>query len=103
MMHFSSPATADITMFDDHANALIELMGHRPSARGAIGAADVPAALSALRQGLAGRGLATPDPEKAAEDDDEENEVVELQRRAFPLIAMLEAAVKKEAPILWRK
>lgn len=102
MIHFSSPATADIQMFDEHGQLLIELMGHRPAARGAIAATDVPAALAALRTGLAGRGLAAPEPEKAA-DDDQEEDVVELQRRAFPLMAMLEAAVKKEAPILWRQ
>jgi hypothetical protein len=103
MIHFSSPATAEIMMFDEQGKTLIELMGHRWSASGAIAADDVPAALQHLRKSLEGHGLAQPDPEKAAEDDENETEVVELQRRAFPLIAMLEAAAKKKSPVLWRQ
>jgi hypothetical protein len=103
MIHFSSPATADVVMFDDQGRSLIELMGHLWSPRGAIAADDVNAALETLRHGLAGRGLDAPDPEAAAADDEDGKQVIELQRRAFPLMAMLEAAAGKHAPVLWRQ
>lgn len=101
MVRFSSPATNDITMLDAHARALIEMMGHLPSGRGAIAAEDVPRALQNLRSAIA----AYREPERVVPEgrdaEEEEREHVGLKRRAFPVIELLERAAGAKEPVLW--
>lgn len=91
LVTFHSKASADFTMFGDVAVTLIKMMGLSGSVPSALNPEDIPAALAALNEALARRAEAEP-----AEDDS-----VDLGRRAFPLIAMLEASIEAEAPVMW--
>ena len=83
-------------MFGDVAIHLLKLMGHSGTVPSAILPEDIPAALERLRAGLAA--------EPAAADDtpNEQGEPpVSLKNRAFPLIELLEAAVREHVPVRW--
>ncbi len=91
LVTFHSKASADFTMFGEVAVTLIKMMGLSGSVPSALNPEDLPAALASLRGALEHRGEAEP-----AEDDS-----VDLARRAYPLIAMLEASIKADAPVMW--
>ncbi len=84
-------------MFGDVAIHLLKLMGHSGTVPSAILPEDIPAALERLRAGLAA--------EPAGADDTPGNEQgeppVSLKNRAFPLIELLEAAVREDVPVRW--
>lgn len=101
MLKFSSPAANDIPMLDAHARVLIEMMGHAPSTRGAIAAADVPAALARLRAAVAAHRETERAQPAGRDAEEEEREHVDLKRRAFPVIQLLERAAQAEEPVLW--
>ena len=69
---------------------------------GAVAADDVPAALAALQTALADPRHAVPEPDPAADPEEQAKVGVDLQRRAFPLVKLLEAAATAKAPVLWR-
>ena len=98
MIKFSSPAAADFSMLDEHAQDLLQKMGHSPGTRGALAAEDVAPALQRLRAAVAAT------PAKVEEKEDEMGErqpVVNLHQRAYPLIQMLENAAARGKPVLW--
>lgn len=103
MIRFSSPAAADVLMLDEHAKRLLELIGKAPQ-RGAIAADEIPAALAALRDAIERERRAAP-PADGDEDEDREHEdqppPVDLARRAWPLMEMLEKAQRKGAAVSW--
>ncbi len=90
LVTFHSKAAADFTMLGDVALTLIKMMGLSGTVPSALNPEDIPAALASLRAALESRA------ETPAEDDS-----VELSRRAFPLIAMLEASIEADAPVMW--
>ncbi|WP_085317081.1 DUF1840 domain-containing protein [Derxia lacustris] len=110
LVRFSSKAAAEVFMLEDHAARLIQAIGKTADARGVITAAQIPGALAALRGAIraeqqaeaeaAARGLPLAD-----EDNDEAKERranhVSLDRRAFPLIEMLEKSGAKGVDVLW--
>jgi hypothetical protein len=102
LVTFHSKCYGDITMFGNIAKTLLSLMGHSGTVPGAILADDVPAALTRLQQGLqqASPGAAeNQDRDKNASDEDDEP--VDLARRAFPLIEMLKSAAERKCDIMW--
>lgn len=105
LITFTTRAYADITLFREVALQLLELMGHSGSVPGSLLAADIPTALTTLRAGLASQPQAAPpDPtEDSADEDDEQPEPVALQRRAWPLIQLLEAAERQGKDVMWRE
>lgn len=101
LVRFSSTKTESITMFGDVAIPLIRMLGASGRIPGAISAADIPAALSALRQQLAAE---PPPPADATSDDDNADDrepPVPLRNRAIPLIALLERAAAAQVPVMW--
>jgi hypothetical protein len=99
LVTFSCPAYADITMFGDVAVRLLNMMGHSGTVPGALLAEDVRAALEHLQAAIeAERQL--PEPEEPAPGEEEEPPVT-LPQRAFPLIKLLQAAVKAECNVMW--
>ena len=87
-----------LTMFGDVAVKLLRLMGQSGAVPGAILAADIPAAVQRLRQGV---GL---EPRRIESQDSEEGETpVNLSQRAFPLIELLERAAKRGADVIWEE
>lgn len=101
LVTFTTDAYADITMFGDVAKLMLTMMGHSGSVPGAILAEDVPAALSRLSDAIEAQ-QAQPVAEVQSDDPDQE-EQVSLSHRALPLIELLQAAVREQADVMWRR
>lgn len=104
LVTFSTKAHGDITMFDHVAEALLRMMGQSGAVPGAILAADIPLALERLKAAIAESG-AHPSPSTADAEEEKHDEEgpppVSLRQRAYPLIGMLEAAMRAEANVTW--
>lgn len=106
LVTFKTNAYSDITMFGNAAVALLKLMGQSGNVPGAIMADDVPEALRQLNEGLAAMSneQAEPagEPEASNDFDDEQREpAVGLDKRAGPLVSLLDAAVAANENVLW--
>ncbi|MCC7122463.1 MAG: DUF1840 domain-containing protein [Gammaproteobacteria bacterium] len=102
LVRFHSPADADIIMFGAVAKELLTLMGFSGRIPSAVQAEDLPAVRTKL---LAGLASAPPPP---VEDDSEEGRerarnFVPLKTRAQPLIRMIDAAIRKDAHVMWEE
>lgn len=105
LVTFSTKVAADITMFGEVAVALLKLMGQTGAVPGALVAADVPAALQHLKDGVAQVGAqpAGNPPPQEGEDEEKAPPPVTLGQRAFPLIGLLEAAAHGKADVMWEQ
>lgn len=96
-----------LVMQGEPAVALLRLGGHSGTVPSAVLAADLPAFLARLRQGLEQHGeeLSPPppprDPEQREEDDDPRERPVSLRLRAVPLLDMIETAIKRKSDLMW--
>lgn len=98
LVTFTTNAYADITMFGDVAEAMLNMMGHSTTVPGAILAADVPKALGRLTTAI--------DADKASppvEDTRADEPTVSLAHRALPLLNLLAAAAKAESDVMWKQ
>jgi len=102
LITFKTRAYADITMFGDVALQLIKLMGRRDTVPSAMEPEDIPQALKNLREGAAAH-TTTHNLAEAHEDAESSKESVSLHKRAVPLIELLEAAQKKNVPVMWKQ
>lgn len=104
LITFHCKAHADITMFGDIALHILKILGHSGTVPGAISAQDLPQALKSLQTAIDSekRALAAKDSD-AFDEDEEENEeiVVGLGNRAFPLVGLLKAAIEEECEVMW--
>ena len=105
LVRFTCEAHRDVLLFGNIAQALLALMGHSGTTPGALATAEVAPALARLQQALAaGHRPPAPDPDQAdseEDDDDDPPTPIPLTTRALPLIELLTAADKAEAPVLW--
>ncbi|HET8870473.1 MAG TPA: DUF1840 domain-containing protein [Aquabacterium sp.] len=97
---FKSQATGDLIMVQTTAQAVLGLIGKSADAPGILEPADMPAALAALK---GASDEAAPD---QPEDDDHptpafQDEAVSLRKHAYPLVLMIERAMKAGKPIVW--
>lgn len=104
LVRFHSPAHHDIIMFGNVAKDLIHLMGFSGRIPSAVQAEDLATVRTKLLDGIA----AAPPPPPAREDvdvdaDAETQDYVPLKTRAQPLLAMLDAAIAKEAYVMWEE
>jgi hypothetical protein len=99
LVRFDSKA-GTITRFGDVATRLLRMMGQSGAVPGAVLAADIPAAVSRLRQALAGQ-RENPPAQKDRKEDEEPP--VGLSQRAFPLIELLERAAKRGDDVIWEE
>ena len=99
---FKSQATGDLLMLSAHAQALLQRIGKSPDPKGILTPEEMPAALAALKS-LPGDEPLAEDASAEKDDDDEQLEatVVDLRRRAWPLVQMIEAAQAAKEPIVW--
>jgi hypothetical protein len=102
LVKFQTPAYATITMFGDVAKTLLKMMGMTGSIPGAIEADDVPAALERLKQAVAELPRDTQSDRSSSRGDDD-SQHVDLAKRAFPLVQLLEAAAKKKKHVVWEE
>lgn len=104
LVTFTSNSYSDITMFGAAAVALLKLMGQSGNVPGAIMAEDVPAALARLKDELEKLSVQDTDQLPATDNasENEEREVpIGLDKRAGPLINLLEAAATAHENVLW--
>ena len=97
LVTFKCKAYADIIMFGDVGNKMLEMMGFGNRVPGAIRAEDVPAALANLRRGL----TAEPDQAEVADSEDDAQPAVSLHTRALPLLELLQAAIADDSQVRW--
>jgi hypothetical protein len=103
---FRSKAAADITMFAENARRIFEVIGRPESARGVITAEQVPDALQRLTAAVDQERAQHRAASAEAAIDEQEGKGssargVTFSQRAFPLIEMLRAALKKDADVTW--
>lgn len=106
LVTFTTNAYSDITMFGTAAVSLLKLMGQSGNVPGAIMSEDVPEALKRLQEGLQRIATDSADVNAASDDadeseEDEEDAPVGLDKRAGPLVKLLEAAIAKGDNVLW--
>jgi hypothetical protein len=98
LLTFKSKAAADILMYQDHAQPILDLL-HKDSQRGIITAAESGAAIAALEAAIA----AAP----AGKDDDDSGDgspkpvSVSLAARMHQLLEMLRAAHRGGHDVVW--
>lgn len=105
LITFTTKAYADITLFGDIARQLLTMMGHTGTVPGSILAEDIPVSLERLRRALAQHRPQADAAQEDGEDDEDEEEdepPVDLARRAWPLIQLLEAAAHQGSDVLWK-
>lgn len=95
MITFTSDAYENISYFNDVAKQLLQAMGHSGAIPGALKTDEIPSALSQLQKNAATGAI------PAAGAGDEEEPEISLNKRAIPLINMLQAAINKKADVLW--
>ena len=100
LITFETKAYANITMFGDVAKRLIKFMGHSGTVPSAILAEDLPKALRNLRSNIESE-MAIEQDDKAEASDDEN--YVSIDKRAKPLIELLEAAIEQNVDVMWDK
>ncbi len=104
MIRFSSPSAGDVQMLQAHAERLIESMGKQAGTRGVITHAEIGGALESLRAAIRkDAAVQTPAVDDSDDPDEKERRAqhVDLGRRAYPLIDMLERASKQGKDVTW--
>ncbi|MEC5216023.1 hypothetical protein RCH09_000960 [Actimicrobium sp. GrIS 1.19] len=111
LVTFKSKAAAEVTMYQEHAKRLLDLL-HKDVTRGVITAAETGAALAILDAQVAASRL-HPASDVLEQDvhahhsdagDDHGHEALEavsFSARAYPFIEMLRAANESKADVLW--
>lgn len=117
LVTFRSTATGSVTMFGEHARALLKLMGASGTVPGALDAGDVTAALHRLERAIDELRTRAPEEDGAAdkrtgplgagaedeEKDEEDREPpIALETRAVPLIELLRDAAAAHAEVMWQ-
>lgn len=97
-----------LLMLGEPAVALLKLAGHSGTVPSAVLAADLPAFLARLRQGLElhGEELSPPPPPRTQDQDDEDEpreRPISLRLRAVPLLDMIGTAIHNESDLMWER
>jgi len=96
LVTFKTKYYSNITFLGDIAKDLLKAMGQSGAVPGAIAPEDVSDVLGSLRKNLeADSGKA------GGGDDSEDKPVISLQKRAMPLVELLESAVKEKEHVTW--
>jgi len=98
---FKSQATSDLLMLSAHAQALLQHIGKSTDAKGILTPQEMPAALTALKSLPGDEDAAEPTTPRDGQDEPPDEAAVDLRRRAWPLIQMIEAAQAAKEPIVW--
>ncbi|MES2126108.1 MAG: DUF1840 domain-containing protein [Pseudomonadota bacterium] len=111
LITFTSKAAAEVMMYKEHAQRILDLLGKDP-ARGVITAAEAPQAVQLLEKEIAESRAHNPSDAvrrdihahhgDAGDDPDHEGmENVSFATRAYPLLEMLRAAKNGGYDVLW--
>ena len=107
MITFRSQAAADVMMFDDVAERMMELMGKEVAERGILTVEQMPDAIARLKAVIAAERAAhageVDRPEFEEAPGGQKRSYVGLATRAVPLLQLLEYSLKDEEPVIWGK
>lgn len=95
LVTFSCDAYEDITLFGHIAHKLLLMMGLSGTLPTAILAEEIPMALQQLEH-----GLKQPSPSDSKKIDDDEDDDVSLDKRALPIIKLLNAAMTSKCDVM---
>jgi len=105
---FRSKAAAEIFMFAETAQRMLQIVGKADSQRGVIRAEEIDAALHSLvsaveaeKAELRNASLRRETQERAGRPAGEPLPPITLGQRAFPLVEMLRAASRKRVDVTW--
>jgi hypothetical protein len=106
---FRSKAAAEIFMFAETAQRMLQIIGKAEADRGVIRGPDLDLALQRLVDAVESEKSALRDAQAQRERDDRGGSVgggaalppITLGQRAFPLIEMLRAASRKGVDVTW--
>ena len=97
LVTFKTSAYANITMFGDVAQKMLEMMDFGTRVPGGIVAGDVPRARQNLVIALSGM----PEKVESAGDAEQDQPAVSLHTRAIPLLDLLQSAIDNENQVRW--
>lgn len=114
MIRFESRAGSSVSMLDQDAKNMLQLMGHSGSVPGALDAEQTAAALKQLQDAILAETsqhesgdelIKSNSPVEAAVNAEhqphEHERPVSMSTRAYPLIQLLEAAQEKQENVMW--
>lgn len=103
LVTFESKAYSNITMFGDVAKKLIKATGHSGTIPSAIKSADIPAALEKLKHAVSQEveSESNSDSNQDSINNKDDDNFVSVDKRAKPLIEMLEAAIERKEDVMW--
>ena len=90
---FKSKAAGDVIMLGPNGDQVLRLIGKEPAAKGIIEAADLPAAMAAIRAAV--------DADEGAPPDERAPGHISLRQRAWPLLELMRRAHAAKLPIVW--
>ncbi len=103
LIRFSSDVAGHFIMLGDNALPLLRLMGMSGREQGAVSGEDLQQALQTLQAGLQRAAELAARPAQDNTDDEDEDVVpVSLQRRALPLLEMLQRAARDDGYVMWQ-
>ena len=100
LITFKTKAYANITMFGDIAKGFIKAMGHSGTVPGAIKAEDLPNALEQLHTSVQATVMIEKE-SKYDRNEDENEDYVSIDKRAKPLLELIEAAIEQNQDVIW--
>ena len=103
LIKFQTKSYPTIVMFGDIAKKLIKYKGHSETIPSAIDAGDVPTALQNLQEALKEEIDSTENSSKSNNIEDGEEEYISLDKRAKPLIELLQTAINEDEYVMWDK
>lgn len=102
LVTFYTDAYENITFFGNVALQLLALMGYSHHVPGAIKASEVNHALITLKQNLLNYSSSASHVSDQDNIDTEDDEFISLNKRAIPLINLLNAANTKQCDVMWK-
>ena len=102
LIRFTSDVAGHFIMLGDNALPLLRLMGMSGREQGAVSGEDRRQALQTLQAGLQRAAELAARPAQESEDEDEDVVPVSLQRRALPLLEMLQRAAREDGYVMWQ-
>ena len=105
LVTFSSKVDADVLMMGEHAKLVLKAAGKDVSGgipeRGVFTVEQIDDAIKRLERAIADDRPEDELHHEHDEDDHQDADVVILEQRAYPLLAMMRKALQAKEPIMW--
>ncbi len=101
---FKSSAAGDLIMLEPNGRRVLEIMGKAPDPTGIILPEQMAAAMDALNAAMAREEAEQQDAiaqAKAKGESVPRFDAINLRKRAWPMVEMLQRCSKEKAPITW--